>query len=405
MTLPDQIRLDYLDAARAFALLLGVLFHSSLSFMPIFIGWAVMDVSTSEIASIFVMISHSFRMELFFLLAGFFSHMKFHQQTFNVFFKSRLVRIAVPFLIGWVILRPLLVSGWVIGAESMQGDAQILAGIIQGVKSLIEAPYSLLVGTHLWFLYYLLLVTAMVLVLRQLLLRLEATSAAIISVVDRSIEWLSRSPWSLFLIAIPTSVCLWFMRHWGVDTPDKSLQPEWPVLLLYFGCFLFGWLLHRQRDAITNLATLHWYNPLIYLVACILSLVLTQYETQAAEPNYWLFKAAFTYSYAVMMWSLVTITLGVCRKLFSKNNAVVRYIADSSYWLYLIHLPIVIALQIAIAELDYPWYLKLLLVTASTVTIALLIYDLLVRSTAIGALLNGKRKSRVIFATRSKLAD
>ena len=66
-------RLDYLDATRAFALLLGVVFHAVFSFSPYFMGWAVQDISTSPRVTDFFLVSHSFRMELFFLLAGFFS--------------------------------------------------------------------------------------------------------------------------------------------------------------------------------------------------------------------------------------------------------------------------------------------------------------------------------------------
>ena len=42
MNTSPSTRLHYLDATRAFALLLGIVFHASLSFMPVFIGWAVM---------------------------------------------------------------------------------------------------------------------------------------------------------------------------------------------------------------------------------------------------------------------------------------------------------------------------------------------------------------------------
>ncbi len=69
-------------------MLLGIVFHASLSFVPVFIGWAVMDVSTSSIVGIFLLISHSFRMELFFLIAGFFSHMTFHRKGSGTFFRS-----------------------------------------------------------------------------------------------------------------------------------------------------------------------------------------------------------------------------------------------------------------------------------------------------------------------------
>ena len=70
---PASPRLDYLDATRAFALVLGVVFHASLSFLPFYIGWAVQDVSTNIVTGGFATISHSFRLEVFFLLAGFFT--------------------------------------------------------------------------------------------------------------------------------------------------------------------------------------------------------------------------------------------------------------------------------------------------------------------------------------------
>ena len=50
----DNSRLDYLDATRAFALVLGIVFHACLSFMPIFMGWAVQDISTSPLVAIFM---------------------------------------------------------------------------------------------------------------------------------------------------------------------------------------------------------------------------------------------------------------------------------------------------------------------------------------------------------------
>src|SRR5215469_17019769 len=86
---PEHSRLDYLDATRAFALVLGVVFHASLSFMPVFIGWAVQDVSTSPVVAMFMTASHSFRMETFFLLAGFFGHLTFHRKGAAEFVRSR----------------------------------------------------------------------------------------------------------------------------------------------------------------------------------------------------------------------------------------------------------------------------------------------------------------------------
>ncbi|MEN9402089.1 MAG: hypothetical protein RL091_792, partial [Verrucomicrobiota bacterium] len=122
MTPPASARLDYLDATRAFALVLGVVFHASLSFVPFFMGWAVQDVSTSQLAANFLLVSHSSRMALFFLLAGFFSQGMLQRRGLGAFLGTRVVRIGVPFAAGWFLLRPLMISGWVIGAASLRGD-------------------------------------------------------------------------------------------------------------------------------------------------------------------------------------------------------------------------------------------------------------------------------------------
>ncbi|HWA86040.1 MAG TPA: acyltransferase family protein, partial [Opitutus sp.] len=129
-------RLDYLDATRAFALILGVLFHASLSFLPFFIGWAVQDVSTSPVVGWFFTVSHSFRMQTFFLLAGFFGCVTLRRQGAAGFVGSRAIRIGAPFLTGWFLLRPLLVSGWIIGFASMHGDYHFWSGIAGGFRSL-----------------------------------------------------------------------------------------------------------------------------------------------------------------------------------------------------------------------------------------------------------------------------
>lgn len=397
----DNKRLDYLDAARAFALLLGIVFHASLSFMPMFIGWAVMDVSTSSIVSVFVMVAHSFRMELFFLIAGFFSHMSLHSHGMSNFLGSRALRIAVPCAVGWFLLRPLLVSGWVMGGESMRGEVNVPGGLMAGFSSLAKLPSDLFVGTHLWFLYYLLMISALVILLRYLLGYLlrsyKPLEQNLLRMADVSMVWMSTSKVAILALATPTAVCLWFMSHWSVDTPDKSLVPHYPALLIYGGFFQFGWLLHRQAALMEQFSRLTWNK----LLLCLLGLVVTGWiytlSVKLSHPHYNLWKAAFVFCHAITMWLLVALTIGLFKRFFDRPSQTMRYLADSSYWLYLIHLPIVIFLQIAVAELGWHWSLKLIGISLTTIVLSILIYDAFVRSTVIGRVLNGKRKPRSIF--------
>lgn len=393
----NNTRLDYLDAVRAFALILGIVFHASLSFMPIFIGWAVMDISTGSSVPLFVMIAHSFRMELFFLIAGFFSHMSFHLHGAQAFFRSRVVRIAIPFVIGWFLLRPLLVAGWIIGAESMRGEADILSGLKAGFSSLGKIPNDLFVGTHLWFLYYLLLVSAAIIFLRYLISLSPSLHQRLMHSADTRMRWISHSPLAIFALAIPTAVCLWFMSHWSVETPDKSLIPHLPVLCVYGAFFLFGWLLHRQEGLIEHFSRLTWSKGVLCLGALTATSLIYKVSANLSHPHYYLLKTGFVFCHAIMMWLLVALTLGLFKRFLDRPGKIVRYLADSSYWLYLIHLPIVIFLQIAVAEMPWHWSIKLFSISLLTIAISIVIYDLLIRSTVIGAVLNGRRKARLLF--------
>ncbi|MDO6426075.1 acyltransferase family protein [Thalassotalea sp. 1_MG-2023] len=392
-------RLDYLDAARALALLLGIVFHASLSFMPMFIGWAVMDISTSNIVAIFVMISHSFRMELFFLIAGFFSHMTLQKKGIRTFISTRIMRIGLPLLIGWFILRPMLVSGWIMGAESMRGDTDIANALTQGLASLKDLPGGFLVGTHLWFLYYLLLIPALTLFVCSMVSLNDKVKHTLSASMDCLVTWLCRSSFAPFLVVLPIGSCLWFMSHWGMDTPDKSLIPNLPVLFVYTGFFSFGWLMNRQKQQIQYFAKITWSKIIICLSATVLTVILTSFQSQLGHPHYHLLKIVFVLNYALMMWTLVSLFIGLCFRSFNRLNHVIRYLADASYWLYLIHLPIVIWLQIAFAEIDSHWSFKLFGICTITVVLSLTLYELFVRSTIIGRVLNGRKKPRVLQLT------
>ena len=142
--------------------------------------------------------------------------------------KSRVVRIALPFLVGWFILRPLIVSGWIMGGASLRGDVDIIAGLKSGFQSLETFPTGVFTGTHLWFLYYMMMITLLVIVVRQLLAFIPKLHSTLAKWGDSTVAWLAYSPVSLLVLSIPTAACLWFMTHWGMDTPDKTLVPPFP---------------------------------------------------------------------------------------------------------------------------------------------------------------------------------
>ena len=110
-------RLHALDAVRAGALLLGVVFHAGFSFIPgIPAGiWAMVDSSPSTTLAVVLFATHMFRMTLFFLIAGFFARMAFHRRGARGFWADRGKRILVPLVVGWIVLAPTMGAVWIWG--------------------------------------------------------------------------------------------------------------------------------------------------------------------------------------------------------------------------------------------------------------------------------------------------
>jgi len=85
-----------LDALRAFAMLLGIALHISLSFFPTF--WSVQDSRSSSGGwyDEFFFSIHGFRMPLFFLLSGYFTAMLWQRRGLKQLLWHRITRIGFP---------------------------------------------------------------------------------------------------------------------------------------------------------------------------------------------------------------------------------------------------------------------------------------------------------------------
>ena len=98
----EKTRYHDLDALRAFAMLLGIVLHGLLSFLPTPI-WPVQDINQAEVYFIPLLFIHGFRMSLFFFISGFFTMMC---KGFMRLLQHRTKRILLPFFIFGALLFP-----------------------------------------------------------------------------------------------------------------------------------------------------------------------------------------------------------------------------------------------------------------------------------------------------------
>ena len=78
-----------------------------------------------------------------------------------------------------------------------------------------------------------------------------------------------------------------------------------------------------------------------------------------------------------------------------------RYLSDASYWLYLTHLPLVIGAQMLVVTWPISIHLKFLLISTTIVAGLLVVYQVGVRYTVIGTVMNGPRMRRTAPAAGS----
>ena len=104
-------RLHHLDALRSFAMLLGIVLHASLSFIPF--PWPVQDSEQNTSLYLVFYAIHGFRMPLFFLLSGFFTAMLWRKRGVLSLAKHRVKRVLLPLVIGCFTIIP--ATNWAIG--------------------------------------------------------------------------------------------------------------------------------------------------------------------------------------------------------------------------------------------------------------------------------------------------
>src|SRR5690606_14535176 len=155
--------------------------------------------------------------------------------------------------------------------------------------------------------------------------------------------------------------------------------------------FAFGWLLQRQMNLLEKWRA-QWPANLFLAVALTVGcpyLAGTAPLLVHAAGDWEELVYACAYAFALRCW--VAGLIGLALQLTSKRNPAIRYVADASYWIYLAHLPVVMALQAALPKADLPLWPKFIVLNAIAFAILFASYALFVRHTFIGATLNGKR--------------
>lgn len=390
-----QERLHALDAVRGGALLAGVILHAAMSFLPGFAatGLPIYDNSPSTTLGVAFFVIHMGRMTIFFVIAGFFGRLLLHRDGLRGFLANRAKRIALPLVLGWLVVFPVIVAAVIWGAIKLGIQAPSPPPEPPGDGPLLPFPLA-----HLWFLYVLLWLYGLAAVVHVALERWLDAGGRLRRGLDLLVRGLLMQVWSPWVLAAPLAAVLCIMPVWiawfGIPTPDQSLIPNLPASLAFSTAFGLGWLIQRQTVLLKV-----WEAQWAWHLGAALGLTAVCLWLGGLQPLYApLPPGGTTVSYAICytagLWHWTCAVLGIALRFFADGSPVRRYVADASYWIYLMHLPLVFLLQVAVMDLPWHWTVKFPLVLAVTLSLLFASYHWLVRSTWIGQLLNGRRYPR-----------
>jgi glucan biosynthesis protein C len=381
-------RVHYMDNLRAFAMLLGVFFHAALAYSPSLNQvWLTASPENSVIIDFVAFFSHSFRMPLFFLIAGFFAALLIQKIGLSGIIKNRLLRITLPF----AIFLPLVMTafailiGWAMG--SVQAKSPMLEMIVM-MAQYPDAPQPPITTTHLWFLY-------------------QLTFFYILTTI--AVKWLNFD-WMRHIIKAPRLFLLFapllllpalITQHAPIPAPEQFVPQLWSFG--FFGLFfLFGYGLFSYQQFLEQLRPYVWLMFVISVTAYILFFEMFPRHSSMQEimtvmsvsPTIAFKQVALAtlQAYISVFMSMTLLIIG--RSVWHKQNTSMRLIADSSYWTYIIHLPVLWLIQFYLLDTEWPLLVEFLISSFGTLIIGLVSYLVLVKHTPIGWLLNGKKTTK-----------
>jgi len=230
---------------------------------------------------------------------------------------------------------------------------------------------------HLWFLW----------MLWWMVLILAALAGVFARIPTGAIAWLGK-PWRIAILVVPTAILQSFQGLFApVVGPDTSiaLLPMPHVFIYYLFFFLMGALIYKA-GTMDAAPTKSWIAELIIANAVCFPLALVLLS--ARDTGGLLIGGIVRGFYA---WLSIFGLIGFFRAKLSGESPLVRYLSDASYFVYIVHIIVVIFLQHILINMGIPVALKLLIVAIGATGILIGVYQFGVRYTFIGTLLNGKK--------------
>ncbi|EBI3622479.1 glucans biosynthesis protein MdoC [Salmonella enterica] len=362
----------FLDSIRAWLMLLGIPFHISLIYSTH--SWHVNSAAPSWWLTLFNDFIHAFRMQVFFVISGYFSYMLFLRYPLKHWWKVRVERVGIPMLTAI----PLLTLPQFILLQYVKEKTENWP-TLSAYEKYNTLAWELI--SHLWFLLVLVILTTVSIGIFTWFQKRQETSKprpAAISLAKLSLIF--------FLLGVAYAAIrrIIFIVYPAILS-DGMFNFIVMQTLFYVPFFILGALAFIHPDLKTRFTTPSRGCTLGAAVAFIAYLLNQRYGSGDA----WMYETESVITMVMGLW-MVNVVFSLGHRLLNFQSARVTYFVNASLFIYLVHHPLTLFFGAYITPHISSNLIGFLCGLIFVMGIALILYEIHLRIPLLKFLFSGK---------------
>ncbi|EAV5208019.1 glucans biosynthesis protein MdoC [Salmonella enterica] len=362
----------FLDSIRAWLMLLGIPFHISLIYSTH--SWQVNSAAPSWWLTLFNDFIHAFRMQVFFVISGYFSYMLFLRYPLKHWWKVRVERVGIPMLTAI----PLLTLPQFILLQYVKEKTENWP-TLSAYEKYNTLAWELI--SHLWFLLVLVILTTVSIGIFTWFQKRQETSKprpAAISLAKLSLIF--------FLLGVAYAAIrrIIFIVYPAILS-DGMFNFIVMQTLFYVPFFILGALAFIHPDLKARFTTPSRGCTLGAAVAFIAYLLNQRYGSGDA----WMYETESVITMVMGLW-MVNVVFSLGHRLLNFQSARVTYFVNASLFIYLVHHPLTLFFGAYITPHISSNLIGFLCGLIFVMGIALILYEIHLRIPLLKFLFSGK---------------
>ncbi len=358
-----QQRFHGLDLARALFMIMGVFYHVGL----IYNGeqtWRVYSDESSLVLFYITKLLHSFRMDAFYILCGFFFTMVVQKRGTHKTIVDRILKLGIPLLfIGFTLNYGMNIFSW--NRNYDNGFEYVYKGEWLG---------------HLWFLGNLIIYNIVF-----------SNVSSLFNFKGKRYNILV----CLFFGILLSLFLEFFARKSGLS---KLFFIDFITLFMYLPSYLIGIFVFKQKDSVFNMFT---NKEVVAIILISLCFILCSSYLELYDHSKYLVKVLSRFGGILLAFALI-LTFAV----FNKKYVWISNIVDASYSIYLFHQPLIVFIYVGVfskINVESPFFIYLLFSVFISILTYFFHHHIVKKSSLLLLLCNGNvKKLKVPISTNIK---